>query len=110
MILRMWRGRAATDNPEGYPAHFRSNLAVELQSVDGFIGASLFRQERPDGIEFLVLSRWRSMDAIRGFAGDDIGRAVVEPGARAALIDYDDRVQHFELVEEIPARAGPDEA
>ena len=106
MIVRVWRGRAAATNPDGYPRHFRQNVAVELQAVEGFLGASLLRQDRPDGIEFLVISRWASMDAVRAFAGDDTGKAVVEPGAVAVLASFDDRVQNFELVEELePARS-----
>lgn len=101
MIIRLWRARAARENPDGYPNHFRTNVAVELRSVDGFLGATLSRQERPDAIEFLVLTRWESMEAVRGFAGDDTGKAVVEPGAVAALLDFDDRVQHFEFMEEV---------
>ena len=106
MIIRTWRGRAAPSNPDAYPQHFRGNVAVELQAVEGFLGASLLRQERPDGIEFLVISRWQTMAAVRAFAGDDTGKAVVEPGAVAALVSYDDRVQHFELIEEIAPSAG----
>ena len=101
MIIRTWRGRAAPSNPDAYPQHFRGNVTVELQAVEGFLGASLLRQERPDAIEFLVLTRWESMAAVRAFAGDDTGKAVVEPGAVAALESHDDRVQHFELIEEI---------
>jgi hypothetical protein len=41
------------------------------------------------------------MDAIRAFAGDDVGKAVVEPGAVAALVDFDDHVRHYETIEEI---------
>ena len=102
MILREWRARASPDNADAYPRHFRRNVAVELKSVEGFRGATVYRQDRPDRIDFLVLTRWDSMDAIRAFAGDDIGKAVVEPGAVASLVDYDDRVQHYRLVEEIP--------
>jgi heme-degrading monooxygenase HmoA len=59
--------------------------------------------ERPIGgkIEFLVLTRWRCMDAIRAFAGADVDKAVVEPGAVAALIEFDKRVHHYEVVEEV---------
>jgi hypothetical protein len=47
-----------------------------------------------------VLTRWKSMDAIRAFAGSEIDNAVVEPGAVAALIDFDAKVQHYEVIEE----------
>jgi hypothetical protein len=41
------------------------------------------------------------MEAIRAFAGADVGKAVVEPGAVAALRSYDDRVQHHEVIAEV---------
>jgi hypothetical protein len=47
-----------------------------------------------------VLTRWKSMDAIREFAGGEIDKAVVEPGAVAALIDFDAKVQHYEVIDE----------
>ncbi len=40
------------------------------------------------------------MDAIRAFAGEEIDEAVVEPGAVAALLDFDAKVQHYEVIEE----------
>ena len=40
------------------------------------------------------------MDAIRAFAGSEIDKAVVEPGAVAAIIDFDAKVHHYEVIEE----------
>jgi hypothetical protein len=41
------------------------------------------------------------MDAIRAFAGMDVEKAVVEPDAVAALIEFDSRVRHYEVVEDV---------
>ena len=101
MIIREWRGRAAKCNAEAYPKHFRTKVMPELRQVPGFLGAHLSQRLVNDKIEYLVLTKWHSMDVIRGFAGNDIGKAVVEPGAVAALIDFDDRVQHYEVIETI---------
>ncbi len=101
MIVRAWRGRASPSMPAAYPDHFRKNVLPELKSVEGFLGATLLKQEAAAGIEFLVLTRWVSMDAIRGFAGSDVAKAVVEPEAIAALVDYDRTVQHYEVVEDV---------
>ena len=49
----------------------------ELRQVPGFVGAQLNRRPLDDKIEFLVLTRWQSMDAIRVFAGTDAEKAVV---------------------------------
>ena len=101
MIVRIWRGRAPSSNPFGYSEHFRRKVLPELERIEGFLGASLLRQDGPDDVEFLVLTRWASMDAIRAFAGDDIRRAVVEPAAVAALASFDRTVEHYEVVQEI---------
>ena len=101
MIVRAWRGRAAAAKEDAYATHFRTRVLPELRHIVGFLGASLLRAPHPGGAEFLVLTRWRSMDAIRTFAGDEVSRAVVEPGAVAALVDFDATVTHYEVVEEV---------
>ena len=100
MILREWRGRASLSNAEAYPTHFRAKVLPELGRVPGFLGAQLSKRRLDDRIEFMVLTRWRTIAAIERFAGREIARAVVEPEAAAALIDFDERVQHYEVVEE----------
>jgi heme-degrading monooxygenase HmoA len=69
--------------------------------MPGFLGASLSQRSTDSNIEYMVLTRWTSIDAIRGFAGSDVDRAVVEPEAAAALVDFDDRVQHHEVIEDV---------
>jgi heme-degrading monooxygenase HmoA len=101
MIIREWRGRASSSQADAYPKHFREKVISELRRVAGFAGAQLARRQLDDKIEFLVLTRWRSMDAIRAFAGKDVEKAIVEPAAAAALIEFDSRVRHYEVVEEM---------
>ena len=101
MIIREWRGRVTKSKSEAYPQHFRAQVVPELRRVPGFVGAYLGQRVLNDKIEFVVLTKWHSMDAIRGFAGKDVGKAVVEPGAVAALVDFDDHVHHYEVVETI---------
>lgn len=104
MIIREWRGRAEPTKADVYPKHFRERVMTELRQVPGFVGAHLGRRQLDGRTEFLVLTRWQSMDAIRAFAGADVEAAVIEPGARAALVDFDARVQHYEVIEEVPQR------
>jgi heme-degrading monooxygenase HmoA len=101
MIIREWRGHASKANAAAYSIHFRTNVVHELQHVPGFLGADLRHRQINDKIEYLVLTRWTSMDAIRGFTGEDAAKDVVEPGAVAALIDFDEDVQHYEVLERV---------
>jgi heme-degrading monooxygenase HmoA len=101
MILREWRARASPSNADAYPRHFREKVVPELRKVPGFVGAHLSRRDLGDQIEFLVLTRWQSMDAIRGFAGADTDKAVVGPGAITALVEFDSAVHHYVVIEEV---------
>lgn len=106
MIVREWRGRARPEQRDAYPRHFRDVVVADLTAVDGFLGGQLLARDRDGVVEFTVLTRWTSMEAIRAFAGDDVERAVVEPGAVAALSDFDRTVVHHDVVETVAARAG----
>jgi heme-degrading monooxygenase HmoA len=101
MIIREWRGRALPSRADVYPAHFRSTVLPELLGLSGFLGAHLGQRRLGDHVEFLVLTRWQSMDAIRGFAGNEITRAVVDAEAATALVDFDANVQHYDVIEDV---------
>ena len=101
MIIREWRGRASRERAAAYPKHFHDNVVPELRKLDGFVGAHLSRRDLGDRLEYLVLTRWQSMDAVHAFAGADVERAVVEPAAIAALTDFDAQVRHYDVIEEV---------
>jgi heme-degrading monooxygenase HmoA len=102
MIARSWRGRTTIANQNAYIDHFRTNVLPELRGIDGFVGATLLKEESAGEVAFLVLTQWKSKDAIRAFAGADIERAVVEPEAARVLLSFDATVQHWEVVDSGP--------
>jgi hypothetical protein len=59
---------------------------------------------RVDGerAEILTLSLWESLDAVRGFAGEDITRAVFYPEDDAFLVERDLEAHHWVVVEPPP--------
>jgi heme-degrading monooxygenase HmoA len=66
--------------------------------VDGYAGAMLLERAISDAVEVIVITWWRSLDAIRGFAGADLEEAVVASEAASLLTTFDRRVRHYELV------------
>jgi heme-degrading monooxygenase HmoA len=103
MIIREWRGRASPDRTGEYPKHFRESVLPALRTVPGFLGAWLSERREGERVEFVVLTRWTSMDAVRAFAGTNPDNAVVEPGAIAALSDYDRTVRHYQVLDSVSA-------
>ena len=100
-IARIWSGRADFAKEDAYPRHFRDKVLPALDQVPGFLGAMLMRREVGGEIEYTVLTRWVSLDAIRKFSGDDIDRAVVDPEAQATLSTWDKTVRHSEILEKV---------
>jgi uncharacterized protein YciI/heme-degrading monooxygenase HmoA len=99
MIVRMWSGRATPEKSGQYIEHATKNVFPALAAIQGHRGAYLLQRTVDGVVEFVVLTLWDSMDAIRKFAGAKAENAVVEPEARAVLIAFDESVTHFEVVQ-----------
>ena len=104
MIIREWRARARLPLAQAYPEHFKSHVLPELSQIAGFLGGTLSQRRVEEMVEFLVLTRWATLDAIRAFAGADIEKAVVESAAQAALASFDSCVRHYEVLEDTSAK------
>ena len=100
MIARHWRGVARGSRARDYEHHLRLETLPSLTRMSGFVDAAVFRRSVNNGIEFLVVTRWQSLDAIREFAGADPEAAVVPPAVEAMMVEYDRRVTHYEVVTE----------
>jgi len=101
MIARIWRGWATRDRAGDYQRHYETEVSEHLRAVGGFCGAQLLRREQDGEVEFTSITWFTGLDAVRGFAGDDYERAVVEDAARAALIRWDERVTHHDVAHDL---------
>ena len=99
MIARHWRGYARADRASDYEAHLREATLPALTRIEGFVDASILKRPAGNAVEFLVVTRWRTMEAIRQFAGTDVDAAVVPAEVADMMIDYDRRVAHYEVLE-----------
>jgi heme-degrading monooxygenase HmoA len=101
VIARVWRGWAPLATADDYQRHYESEVSEHLRAVRGFRGARLLRREDGQEVMFTSITFFTSLDAIREFAGDDYGQAVVEEAARQALSRWDKQVAHHEVVTEL---------
>ena len=98
MIARLWRGRAATAaNADAYFQHLTGTVFPSLIDLAGHRGAWVLRRDVGGHTEFLAITLWESRQAIEAFAGRDIGKAIVEPEARAVLAEFDDFASHYDV-------------
>ena len=99
MIARLWRGSARPSQAGAYEEHLRRHTFPALKEIPGFVDASILRRPVEGGVEFLIVTRWASMEAIESFAGSDAEAAVVPAEVQEMMIEYDRRVNHFEVID-----------
>lgn len=104
MIGRLWHGWTTRADAPAYEALLRSEVLPGIHRIRGYKGAYLFRRDQGEEVEFVTLTLFESMDAVRAFAGEDFEKAVVPPEARKLLARFDERSVHYET------RLGPDDA
>jgi len=97
MIARLWHGWTSRENAEAYEALLRGEILPGIHRVAGYRGAHLLRRDREDEVEFVTLTYFDSMDAVRAFAGEDFEMAVVPQEARKLLARFDQRSMHYEI-------------
>ena len=99
MISRHWRGVAKSDRADDYIAHLRGATLPELARIEGFISASILKRPIENGVEFLIVTQWDSLEAIERFAGPQLERAVVPDEVQGMMKEFDQQVRHYEVVD-----------
>src|SRR5919106_91848 len=87
MIARTWRGWTSIDDQRAYVAYLLETGIREYEATSGNLGAYILTRTVGDRAEFITLSFWDSLDAIRGFASNEIEVAVFYPEDDRFLVD-----------------------
>ncbi|MGC1414534.1 MAG: antibiotic biosynthesis monooxygenase [Candidatus Acidiferrum sp.] len=99
MIARLWSARTTSAQSTFYLEHFWQVVVPMLRKHDGYLSASVLVRPHRDSVEILVVTVWKSFEAIDAFAGADRETAVVASEAATLLTDYDRRVRHYEVAQ-----------
>jgi heme-degrading monooxygenase HmoA len=103
VIARTWRGATRAADAALYVDYLADTGLRAYAATPGNRGVLTLRRTvpHPDGerAEFLLVSLWDSMEAVRGFAGPDPERAVFYPEDERFLVEADPGVRHYEIVD-----------
>ena len=100
MISRLWHGWTTRANADAYEQLLRGEVLPAIHRVKGFKGARLLRRDGKDKdeVEFVTLTLFDSLEAVKEFAGEDYEVAIVPPAARKLLARFDARSAHYATV------------
>lgn len=101
MICRIWHGWATEANADAYECLLRSEIFIGIlrQKIPGFQAIDLLRRSVPEGVEFVTLMWFDSIEAVQRFAGSDYKVAVVPPKAQQLLLRFDNQSAHYAVAE-----------
>jgi|1185.fasta_scaffold1598626_2 heme-degrading monooxygenase HmoA len=99
MMARTWWGATHADDAAHYLDYLRKTGLAEYARIPGHRRTLTLRRIVDGRAEFLIVTLWDSMEAVRQFAGDDPERAVFYPEDDRYLVARDDRVTHYEVVD-----------
>ena len=105
MIARTWWGATRAEDADAYLAYLEATGLRAYRATPGNRGAYALRRLADGRAEFLLVSLWTSMDAVRAFAGPDVERAVFYPEDDRFLVARDAHVVHHEVAS--PRDDGP---
>ena len=99
MIARIWHGRTEVSKADAYVSFLKQSGLPDYRSTDGNLGAYILRRIEGDEAHFLTLSFWKSLDAIKTFAGEDYEKARYYPQDKEFLLEFEPTVLHYEVFE-----------
>ena len=97
MISRIWHGWTKRQDADTYEAMLRAEILPGIQRVSGYRGAYLLRRDA-DEVEFVTITLFDDLEAVRRFAGADYTRAVIHEPARRLLTHFDEHSLHYETI------------
>lgn len=103
MIARVWSAQTTPARAPDYVKYLTKKVLPLLRGLDGYGGTTLLERAVPDGVEVVVITYWQSIEALRGFTGEDVEGAVVANEAAALLTRFEERARHYEVtLKEMP--------
>jgi heme-degrading monooxygenase HmoA len=102
VIARVWRGATRAVDGDDYLDYLRRTGLAEYARVPGHRRTITMRRIVEDRAEFVLVTLWDSMEAVKAFAGGSPERAVFYPEDDRFLVERDDRVTHYDVVDQQP--------
>ncbi len=98
MIVRMWHGRVPATKAAAYRKFLNERAIPDYRSVQGNISVHILERAEGDVTHFVTLTFWENVEAIQGFAGNQIDVARYYPEDEDFLLEFEPTVTHYEVV------------
>ena len=103
MIARIWHGKTDKASYEAYSEFLKQVAIPDYRKTPGFEGLTFLRRRIGKEAHFKLITYWTNLEMIKNFAGNDIEKAKYYPEDEDFLLEYEEKVEHYEVFEMMPA-------
>ncbi|OJJ20168.1 antibiotic biosynthesis monooxygenase [marine bacterium AO1-C] len=100
MIARIWHGTTKVEHYDEYTNFMKSIAIPDYKKTEGFIKLSFLRRIEDDVAHFNLITYWENLAVIKNFAGDDYEKAKYYPQDKDYLLEFEEKVMHYEVFAE----------
>lgn len=86
-----------SEDADAYAEYMQGTGVAEYAQTSGNRGTYMLRRDRGERCEFVMVTFWESLEAVKRFAGDDHETAVFYPEDERYLVERDERATHYEV-------------
>ena len=97
MIARIWKGKTRIEHLDEYTNFMKVRAIPDYSQVEGFIKLTFLKRTDSNYAYFDLITFWENIEVIKGFAGSDFEKAKYYPEDTKYLIDFPEKVTHYEV-------------
>ncbi len=100
MIARIWNGKTKIEHLEEYTEFMKLKAIPDYHKTDGFIKLTFLKNYDDKFAYFKLITFWENLEVIKNFAGKDFEKAKYYKEDKKYLINFPEKVAHFEVFAE----------
>ncbi len=100
MIARIWHGKTKMEDFEEYTEFMKSKAIPDYRKTNGFIKLTFLRRKDENIGHFTLITFWENLKVIKNFAGEDFEKAKYYPEDKNFLLEFEEKVTHYEVFAE----------
>ncbi len=101
MIARIWHGKTSIEKYETYTEFLKQVAITDYKKTDGFKELTFLRNIESNEGHFTLITYWKNLEVIKNFAGDDFEKAKYYPEDDNFLLEFEEKVKHYEVFAEL---------
>ncbi len=95
MITRIWHGITKKEDNETYRQYVSDTGIKEYLETGGNLDTQIWQKDEDEITHIWTVTRWKDLDSIKKFAGEDFQKAKYYPEDKKYLLEFESNVDHY---------------